>query len=282
MPAMRIPTILPLLLLLAVMVRAAEPEDPHRPILLNAEQAFVHDKPDEALQLVNGYIEKVTTNPRAYLLRGAIHDHAKRYAKSLADYTKALELDAKLASAWQRRGVANFMLGQPKEAVADFDKYLELEPEQKPHHWQRGIALYYLGRFADGVRQFELHRTVNPDDVENATWHFLCMARAKDKDAARAALIPIKGDDRVPMMKLHEFYAGKATADDVLAAAKEGDPPAARLNRHLFYAHLYLGLYYEATGDLPKAKEHLTLAAEKYVVPDYMHGVAKAHVKLLK
>jgi len=72
-----------------------------------------------------------------------------------------------------------------------------------PQLWQRGIALYYAGRYDDCRKQFEAHRTVNPDVVENAAWHFLCVARADSVAAARAALLPVGPDRRVPM---HEVY----------------------------------------------------------------------------
>jgi lipoprotein NlpI len=275
-------TLLPLLILIPLHASAQPAPDPHRPLLLSAEQAFAHDRPADALKLLDDYIAKSPANPRAHLLRGAVHDHTRSFDKSVADYTRAVELDSSLAPAWQRRGVAHFMLAKPKEAVADFDKYLDLRPGEKPQHWQRGIALYYAGRYDDGVKQFELHRTANPDDVENAAWHFLCLARAKSLDAARAALIPVQGDARVPMAQIHALYAGKATPADVLDAARAGEPNPTQLNRHLFYAHLYLGLHHEALNQPEKAKEHLTLAAEKHVVPDYMHAVAKVHLQLQK
>jgi lipoprotein NlpI len=201
-------------------------------------------------------------------------------ASALADYDRAIERDPKNASAYARRGVARFMLGQIDGAIADFDKQIALDPDAKPHHWQRGIALYYAGRFEEGTKQFELHRTVNPDDVENAAWHFLCLARWKDVATARAALIPIDGDARVPMMKVHELFAGKATIEDVMNEAKRGDPAPDALNRHLFYAQLYVGLYCEAVGKNDQARQHLEEAA-KHVVPDYMYGVAKVHLKRL-
>jgi lipoprotein NlpI len=111
---------------------------------------------------------------------------------------------------------------------------LDLNPDERPHHWQRGIALYYAGRFEDGTKQFELHRTVNPEDVENAAWHFLCLARWKDVETARKSLIPIKGDTRIPMAQVHRLFAGKATAEDVLKAAAADNPPPAQLTATSF------------------------------------------------
>jgi lipoprotein NlpI len=184
------------------------------------------------------------------------------------------------------------MLAHISQSIADFDKYLDLRPDERPHHWQRGIALYYAKRYEDAAKQFELHKTVNPDDVENAAWHFLSVARWKGPDAARAQLIPVTGDPRVPMAQVQQMFAGQLTPDQVLTAAanvprakgESGrvDPVLqSQLNRQLFYAHLYIALYEEALSHPDQAKEHLTLAANKYPVPDYMHAVAKVHLQLL-
>ena len=153
-------------------------------------------------------------------------------------------------------------------------------PTQAPYHWQRGISYYYAGRFEDGRKQFELHQTVNSNDVENAVWHFLCVARGSGVEKARAALIPIKGDARVPMMEVHALFAGKVKPEAVLQAAAAGRPPPSQLNRQLFYAHLYLGLYFEVIGNDEQAREHIAKAAGTYRTEDYMGDVARVHLQL--
>ena len=110
--------------------------------------------------------------------------------------------------------------GKFKEAIADFDKFLELRPKFAPDHWRRGIALYYAGKFDDGRKQFDLHRTVNPEDVENSAWHYLCNARANTPKKAREDLIPVSKDTRVPMKQVLELFAGKIKPQDVLDAAE--------------------------------------------------------------
>jgi lipoprotein NlpI len=223
-------------------------------------------------------------NGAALMVRGMARAQRGRWETAEADFTRAVEIDAGRVGAYQQRGIARFMQGKATEAVADFDRYLELRPEERANHWQRGIALYYAGRFEDGAKQFELHRTVNPDDVENAAWHFLCVARGQGVEKARAGLIPVTAgaDTRVPMAKIHDLFAGKAGAEDVIAAAKANGAQGESLKRQLFYAHLYVGLYNEALGKAGEAKEHLTMAVQKYDVGDYMCGVAKVHVKLLE
>lgn len=174
------------------------------------------------------------------------------------------------------RAVADFEAGRIAESVAGFDALVKARPDIAPELWQRGIALYYAGRYGDCRAQFEQHRTVNPNDVENAAWHFLCVARVESAAKARAALLPVGPDARVPMRQVYEMFRGTLTPAQVLQAA--GAQPSGR-----FYAELYLGLYYEAIGDAPRALEHITsAAADRFAdAGGYMHTVAKVHLALL-
>jgi lipoprotein NlpI len=177
-----------------------------------------------------------------------------------------------------KRGVEMFFDAKPKESVAAFDALLKLEPKAKPELWQRGLSLYYAGDFKGGREQFETHQTYNTNDVENAAWHFLCVAKAESVEAARKVLIPIEGDTRVPMKQVHELFAGKAKPEDVLKAAESGEGDA--LRNHRCFAHLYLGLYFESIGDDVKAKEHMVKAAADFKMDHYMGKVAQVHCKL--
>ena len=167
-----------------------------------------------------------------------------------------------------------------KKCIAHFDRVIELNPRAEPGHWQRGLALYYADEFERGRKQFEVHQTVNTNDVENAAWHFLCVARIEGVEKARKAFIPIEGDSRVPMKEVHQLFAGTATPEDVLAAAKAGDPSESALRNHLCYAHLYLGLYWEAMGDTEKAKHHIKLSAKDYAMDHYMGETARVHQRV--
>ena len=175
------------------------------------------------------------------------------------------------------RGVTDFFAGKVTESLVSFDALAKLAPDAAPQLWQRGIALYYAGRYADCRAQFESHRLVNPDDVENAAWHFLCVARAESPAAARAALLPVGPDPRVPMRQVYDLFRGVLTTKDVLAAGRSG--PASE-----FFAQLYLGLYEEARGNAAAALDHITAAAaDKYrSAGGYMHAVARVHLSILQ
>ncbi len=239
---------------------------------------------DDFARAVAAAAEAIRTAPdqaagwiRRAQLYGAHGDHAK----AVSDYSQVIKLEPKNADAWQRRGEAYFKSGKIAESISNFDRFLSLRPDQKPYHWQRGISLYYAGRFADGKQQFALHQTVNSNDVENAVWHFLCTARSDGLETAKKSLIPIEGDARVPMAQVHQLFAGKCTPQDVLAAAGAA-PAQTPSGEPIFYAHLYLGIYYEALGDDKKAREYILKAAERSKANGYMGDVARVHAGILR
>lgn len=174
------------------------------------------------------------------------------------------------------RAVADFHGGRIKQSVEGFDRVAKLAPGSAPQFWQRGIALYYAGRYKDCRAQFESHRTVNPDDVENAAWHFLCVARAESAAKAKGALLPVGPDGRAPMREIYQMFSGKLSPEQVMKAAGDGASSQ-------FYAYLYTGLYYEALGDAAGALKQITAAADDRFAAagGYMHSVARVHRDLL-
>lgn len=177
-----------------------------------------------------------------------------------------------------QQGQKLFFEAKIDESIAAFDKLIELQPDAKPHLWQRGLSLYYADKFKEGREQFETHQTVNTADVENAAWHFLCVARLEGVEGARKNFIPIEGDSRVPMKEVHQLFAGKGSAEAVIKAAEAGDESDRR--NQLCYAHLYLGLYYEALKDEAKAKEHMLKSARDFSMDHYMGETARVHLKV--
>ncbi|HEV7280859.1 MAG TPA: hypothetical protein VGN57_11705 [Pirellulaceae bacterium] len=205
--------------------------------------------------------------------------------------SEALKLDDSLAAAWYLRGRERFKLSQFQESVADFDRYVELMPQAASRQWERGIALYYAGEYAKGAEQFALYQTYHNADVENAAWHYLCVARAEggEKGAgvekARRSLLPIENDRRVPMMEIYRLYQGEATPEDVLKAARAGEPGKEELAGRLFYARLYIGLYHEAASQHDLSRKYLLEAADEHAetrtINRYMYDVARVHAAKL-
>ena len=223
--------------------------------------------------------EDIATIATAY--RSGNYDEAIRLTEGAVAETEAGQIRA---SALQRRGESRFFEADVKGSIADFDEVIKMEPSRDPYHWQRGLCYYYAEEYQKGKEQFERHQTVNTQDVENAVWHFICAVRAPGGNISEAQeeLIPIERDSRVPMKEVHDLFAGRASVEDVLdAAAPDSDGILSERERnHLCYAHLYLGLYYEAMGDKEKSKEHIRLAAIDYSMDHYMGKTAKVHAIL--
>lgn len=264
-------------ILIASVTPGQEPGDPQPIEAISA--LLAQGQYDRAIEVATGAIDRNPKNAELYLLRGKAFERSGRLTEAGADYGRASDLNPNDSRGFQSRGEINFKLARFEDSVADFDRVLALDPRSAPYHWQRGISLYYAGRFADGAEQFWIHRTVNPNDVENAVWRFLCMARDPEIGAekARAELLPLGRDSRRPMTEIYGLFRGEVSMEQVLEAAQTGPLNAAARRQSLFYAHLYLGLYYDVTGNKPLAEEHTKKAAIDFGADHYMGHVARIH-----
>ena len=251
-------------------------------LLNRAQAADLNGEFTNALALVNQAIGTAPTNAQCFYVRGRLYARRGDPTLAVADFDRVLQMEPRAAQVYEYRAFERFKLGQFDGAVGDFDQYLRALPRRAPFLWQRGVACYYAGRYAEGRRQFESHRLVNSNDVENVVWHFACVARQEGIAGARAALLPLPNDRRVPMRHIYALVEGRLRPDDVLLAARTGKPAPAELKLRLFLAHFYIGLYYEATGEPALAREYILTAADEYAPPIYLGDVARAHARLLR
>lgn len=197
--------------------------------------------------------------------------------RAVALLSEVIQADPKVAAAYYLRGRERFRLGEVDASLADFDRYVQLQPDVEPRQWERGISCYYAGKYKQGARQFELYQTFHANDVENSVWRYLCMARSDGVQKARAAMLPIRNDRRVPMMEIYRLFRGQLAPRDVMQAARAGEPAADALNQRLFYAHLYVGLFHEAAGNSEDARRHIEQAWKEHRIGHYMWDVARVH-----
>ncbi|MGB7347347.1 MAG: tetratricopeptide repeat protein [Pirellulaceae bacterium] len=169
--------------------------------------------------------------------------------------------------------------GKPLWAVRMFDRYLEDKPEAKAELWQRGIALYFIGDYEKATEQFEEHRRVNPNDVENAAWHFLCVAKAESFAAARENVLPAPNDTRVPMKQVLGLLKTGDT-DAVNTAVNATQVDTSERQSAQFYGDFYLGLYADAKGDQNAAQKLMNRAVED-APRNYMGDVARVYANYL-
>jgi lipoprotein NlpI len=170
--------------------------------------------------------------------------------------------------------------GKVHSSIKQFERYIEMVPGDKPELWQYGIALTLAKQFEKGRALFELHRVVNPNDVENAAWHFLCVAKALGIKEAKKLVLPAPGDTRVPMSEIRRLLID-GDEQRVLDAVNEVTENTPSREAAEFYGKLYLGLYADATGNSTKARR-LVGEATKAASSNYMADVARVYLAELE
>ncbi len=263
------------MLFTSAFVSAGENNEKAIEFLKQANTAMELGQPEKALSLANKAIKANPKYQKSYLARAVICQVLRKHEQAIADYTKLIKLNPKMADAYQGRGVEYFKAGKFEKSVEDFDHYLKLMPKRKPSHWQRGISCYYAGQYKEGKEQFEGYQKFDSNDVENAVWRYLCMVPLSGKESAQKEILKIGDDKRIPMRQIYEMFAGNLSPEKVMEKAKAGKPSKEQLNRRLFYAHLYLGLFYASDGKHDIAYKHLNTATKDHPIGHYMWDVAR-------
>ena len=212
------------------------------------------------------------------LLQSASADLATKQYEEVAK--KSLEA-AKLANdsgrVQQQAAELLYLAGKAEESLPLFDRANVLVADNAPHNWQRGIALGTCGKWAEGAAQFKQHHDVNPDDVENSAWYYLCVAKSESLEAAKKSVIPSRGDSRQPMMAILQMLKGEKTPDEVLAVAAQA-PEGPRRQQSMFYGELYVGLYYDSIGNAAEAEKHLR-ASLNHDQNHYMSDTSRVYLQ---
>ena len=208
----------------------------------------------------------------------ALDDGDYKLAVSKTD--EMLKVDAKSPRLQLGAGDIYLRSGKPQLALKHFDAFLKSTPRALPRLWQRGIAQFFAGDFKGGVKQFEVHREVNPNDVENAAWHFLCVAKADSFDQAAKMVLPAPGDPRLPMEEVLKMLSNGDTQAvvDRIEAQKKGSRDRVEAE---FYGYFYLGLYADAKGNRGEALKWMKKSAEA-APGGYMGDVARVYAQHLE
>ena len=230
-------------------------------------------------------ILNIQTTPPQEPDREAISEFEQgNYANTIAQAKKMLKQNPNSMNALMLIGEASFMKGDVEQSIQSFDRLIEFNPQLEPRLWQRGLALYYANRFQDGKQQFETHQTYNRQDVENAVWHLLCYSKIVGLEKAREEFIPITQDSRVPMKQIHQLFGGSGSVDEVFQAATSTPALGRSKAFQIYYAHLYVGLYYDMVGDREKSIAEMRQAAKiNPLAKDLLMGrVADVHLLIRK
>ncbi len=214
----------------------------------------------------------------ASLLQAAGADlEAEKYDAAARKATEAASIAKESGRVQQTAAEVLYLAGKAELSLPAFDRANELLVQNAPHNWQRGIALGTCAKWAEGAAQFKQHHDVNPDDVENSAWYYLCVAKAEGLEAAKKSVIPSRGDARQPMMAILEMLKGEKKPEEVLAVAAQA-PEGPRRQQSMFYGELYVGLYFDSIGNAAEAEKHLR-ASLTYDQHHYMSDTSRVYLQ---
>ena len=272
-----------------------------------------------ALADYNESIRLLPDNYLAFLSRGALYSQADNLALAIADYSEVIRLKSEgVPSAYQHRGMLYAQAGDPTRAIADFTKvmailkglglgpsgliymfrggaYLQAGDTNRAvvdytqaitgpgdyvgwGHWSRGGALFVAGSFAEAEVDFKKALAATPDAAEYALWLDIAQRRGKRPGSIAANKSRLDPDKwPAPIVR---FFLGKATPDDVRAAANDPDP-AERRGQDC-YIGLFLGEYATLQGNSAEAQSALfQQAADTCNRPTVEHAIAEAELRRL-
>lgn len=183
---------------------------------------------------------------------------------------------------YSRRGDNHLFAGNFKEAVTDYEKMIELDSSQDAPHWRLGIAYYYINDFEKGMKQFAKYHAYDAVDRENGVWKFFCQANFQNIEKAQKEMLPYTRFDRHPFPAIYDLLEGKegTTPESILKDADESNESPQYKVRRYFFAHLYIGMWYEIQGNKEAALKHLYKAAANEFGQEtgtYMWQVARIH-----
>jgi len=180
------------------------------------------------------------------------------------------------------RAEVYFRLGRFEDSLKDYHKAVEHGwPHDDDSCWERGLAQYYVGEFKNGAEQFARYHRVGALDIENGIWRFLCIAEEHGIEKARETMFEYTRKLRNPFPALLEVFMGRGEPEAVFEEAKRGVTSDVERTTNQFYAHYYLGKYYEIVDQDKKALEQVQLAL-KYPIQHFMYACAMADEKRLQ
>ncbi len=111
-------------------------------------------KTSMAYKKTNYFTKAIELNPRlapAYEKRGLNYYFQGKYNEVIEDFTNYIQLVPNKADAYRMLGMAYLKINNPEKAVVNFDRALDLEPEMKGVLGYRAESLRMIGQLDEAI-----------------------------------------------------------------------------------------------------------------------------------
>jgi len=255
--------------------------------LIIAEPAPVNFKSEIAIARYSDFLNraKLTDEQSAKILfdRGVLYDSVGLRTLARIDFTQALQLNNKLADAYNFLGIYFTQIREFSQAYEKFDSVLELEPSHEYAYLNRGIALYYGDRPELAAQDFEMFSHNHDDDPYRLLWLYLAQYQmspesAKENLSLKASLI----DDANWAKQVVHLYLGNISQEDFISGLAQGVNSNKALTDRLCEAYFYLGKYNQMQGHSGAAMNFFKLSISTNVYEFVEHRYAKLELDLMR
>lgn len=122
----------------------------------------LRDDRDRIKRMYDEQNEKIKSLAKEYLAMGdECIVSAHNFNAALKNYTKAIDLDARLTNAWVRRGVTLTDIGQLDEALHDLNQAVSLSPKSFKAYYNRGRVWMQKELWAEAVNDLTHATSLN-------------------------------------------------------------------------------------------------------------------------
>ncbi len=111
-------------------------------------------KGEPLLNIETGVTDPFLLKAKDAFVRGNVHYDAERYAEGLREFSEAIRLNPRFASAYYNRALCYWMLNNYDATIADCSKVLELNKVDGSAHLQRGEAYVQKGDHDKALSDF--------------------------------------------------------------------------------------------------------------------------------
>lgn len=190
-------------------------------------------------------IELDAVDDEAYRLRGTVRRATGDWRGAIADFSKAIEANSDSAEPYGARAVARQFNSDATGAMEDCSNTIRLDPKDGANYVLRGQLDYYAQSFTNAVRDFAKAVELNPSDDHARFGLWLVRARLGEAEAAGVDLrkhLAARQSTKTNdwTSEVGRFLAGDLTEPAFLTAARTNDP--------VIEARQYCEAYYYAAA----------------------------------
>jgi tetratricopeptide (TPR) repeat protein len=108
-------------------------------------------------------VNKDTDIVREALTRGIDYLERQMYEKSIAEFSKAIEINSGISDIYYNRGLAYTKAGKIDQAIADYTAAIKINPEDSDSYYNRGLAYHSKKDYDKAISDYTESIKLTPD-----------------------------------------------------------------------------------------------------------------------